>query len=156
MTASEAPREQRPDAGRLAQPDLRALLAVLSTASQLQMRGQADLRRMGSPLKIHEFDVLVAVVAHGPLRPSEITRKASLAPNPTTVSSIVNRLEKRGLVTRQRHPEVGGGVLVQATEAGSEMLEQLFPEVERKVVSWFRGHFSDGELVAIAQILERV
>lgn len=156
MTASEAPREQRPDAGRLAQPDLRALLAVLSTASQLQMRGQADLRRMGSPLKIHEFDVLVAVVAHGPLRPSEITRRASLAPNPTTVSSIVNRLEKRGLVTRQRHPEVGGGVLVQATEAGSEMLEQLFPEVERKVVSWFRGHFSHEELVAIAQILERV
>lgn len=154
--ASETPGETRLDAERLARPDMRALLAVLSTASQLQMRGQADLRRMGSPLKIHEFDVLVAVVAYGPLRPSEITRKASLAPNPTTVSSILSRLEKRGLVTRQSHPDVAGGVLVEATEAGSEMLEQLFPEVERKVVSWFGAHFSEAELVAIAEILERI
>lgn len=100
--------------------------------------------------------MLVAVVAHGPLRPSEITRRASLAPNPTTVSSIVDRLQKRGLVTRQSHPDVGGGVLVQATQAGSEMLEYLFPEVERKVVSWFGGHFTNEELVAIAQILERI
>lgn len=156
MTASQASQERRLDAERLARPDIRALLAVLSTASQLQMRGQADLRRMGSPLKIHEFDVLVAVVTHGPIRPSEITRRASLAPNPTTVSSIVSRLEKRGLVTRQRHPDVAGGVLVEATEAGSEMLEYLFPEVERKVISWFRGHFTDEELVSIAEILERV
>lgn len=156
MTASGAPQGNSPDAERLARPDIRALLAVLSTASQLEMRGQADLRRMGSPLKIHEFDVLVAVVAHGPLRPSEITRRASLAPNPTTVSSIVDRLQKRGLVTRQSHPDVGGGVLVQATQAGSEMLEYLFPEVERKVVSWFGGHFTNEELVAIAQILERI
>lgn len=103
MPAPGVPEEQHLDTERLARPDIRALLAVLSTASQLQMRGQADLRRMGSPLKIHEFDVLVAVVAHGPLRPSDITRKASLAPNPTTVSSIVSRLEKRGLVTRQSH-----------------------------------------------------
>ncbi|MCB0934099.1 MAG: MarR family transcriptional regulator [Mycobacterium sp.] len=156
MPAPGVPEEQHLDTERLARPDIRALLAVLSTASQLQMRGQADLRRMGSPLKIHEFDVLVAVVAHGPLRPSDITRKASLAPNPTTVSSIVSRLEKRGLVTRQSHPDFGGGVLVEATERGSEMLDQLFPEVERKVISWFRGHFSDEELIAIAEILERI
>lgn len=156
MTAAEIPRESVPDAERLARPDIRALLAVLSTASQLQMRGQADLRRMGSPLKIHEFDVLVAIVAHGPLRPSEITRKASLAPNPTTVSSILTRLEQRDLITRQPHPDVGGGVVVEATEAGREMLEHLFPEVERKVVSWFGGHFSDEELASIAAILERI
>ena len=120
------------------------------------MRGQADLRRMGSPLKIHDFDVLVAVGVHGPLRPSEITRKASLAPNPTTASSIVARLEKRGLVKREAHPEVGGGVIVEATEAGIEMLDVLFPEVERKVISWFGGHFTNEELDSLAEALERI
>ena len=156
MTASRAPGKRRLDAERIRRPDLRALLAVLSAASQLQMRGQADLRRMDSPLKIHDFDVLVAVAVHGPLRPSQLTRKASLAPNPTTVSSIVARLEKRGLVKREPHPEVGGGVFVEATEAGIEMLEHLFPEVERKVVSWFGGHFSEEELTNLAEALERI
>lgn len=144
------------DAERVNKPDIRALLAVLSAASQLQMRGQADLRRMGSPLKIHEFDVLVALATHGPMRPSEITRAASLAPNPTTASSIITRLENRDLVTRRPHPEVGGGVVVEITETGSEVLSPLFGEVERKVISWFGGHFSDDDLTTIATLLERI
>lgn len=156
MTQTDAPPQRLPDAERVGQADLRALLAVLSAASQLQMRGQADLRRMGSPLKIHEFDVLVALTVHGPLRPSEITRRASLAPNPTTASSIITRLEKRGLVSREPHPEVGGGVLVTITDAGSDVLGNLFGEVERKVVGWFGGHFSADELTTIAELLERI
>ena len=81
---------------------------------------------------------------------------ASLAPNPTTASSIITRLEKRELVTREPHPEFGGGVLVAITEAGSEVLGNLFGEVERKVVSWFGGHFSDEEMSVIATLLERI
>ena len=111
---------------------------------------------MGSPLKIHEFDVLVAVSVYGPIRPSELTRRASLAPSATTVSSILRRLEKRGLVKREPHPEVGGGVIVEVTEEGLEMLEYLFPEVERKVISWFGGHFSGDELLSLAETLERI
>ena len=156
MSITKAPASSRLDRERLARPDIRALLAVLSAASQLEHRGQSDLRRMGSPLKIHEFDVLVAVSAHGPLRPSELTREASLAPTPTTVSSILTRLEKRGLVRRGPHPEVGGAVLVEATDEGVAMLESLFPEVERKVISWFAGHFSNEELVELAETLERI
>jgi DNA-binding MarR family transcriptional regulator len=156
MAVANAPGARRLDAERMGRPDIRALLAVLSAASQLQMRGEADLRRIGSPLKIHEFDVLVAVSVHGPLRPSELTRVASLAPSATTVSSILTRLEKRGLVKREPHPEVGGGVIVEATDEGLDMLEALFPEVERKVIRWFEGHFNGEELVALAETLERV
>lgn len=156
MTATDAIATRRLDRERMERPDIRALLAVLSAASQLQMRGQADLRRTGSPLKIHEFDVLVAIAVHGPLRPSELTRLASMAPSPTTVSSIVARLEQRGLVRRGPHPHVGGGVIVEATEAGVQLLESIFPEVERKVIGWFAGHFSEDELITLADTLERI
>ena len=144
------------DAKRVRQPDLRALLAVLSAASQLQMRGEAELRRMDSPLKIHEYDVLVAVQVYGPLRPSELTRRASLAPSPATVSSILSRLEKRGLIARRPHPDVGNGVMVEATDAGKEMLEYLFPAVQRRVISWFGAQFSEEELLSLAETLERI
>jgi DNA-binding MarR family transcriptional regulator len=118
--------------------------------------GDADLRRIESPLRINEFDVLVAVGVFGPLRPSEISRKASLAPTPTTVSTILRRLELRALITREPHPTIGGGVVVTATPEGHEMLVQLFPELERKVVSWFGAHFSESELTVLAELLERI
>jgi DNA-binding MarR family transcriptional regulator len=128
----------------------------LSAASQTAMRGNADLRRMGSPLRISEFDVLVAVGIYGPLRPSEISRKASLAPSPTTVSTILGRLQKRGHISREPHPTIGGGVMVAATPEGLETLERLFPEVERKVISWFGAHFTEAELGMLAEMLERL
>lgn len=156
MAAAKAPAKRRLDADRIASPDLRALLAVLSAGSQTAMRGESDMRRMDSPLKIHDFDVLVAVGIYGPLRPSELTRKASLAPTATTASSILSRLEKRGLITRDAHPTIGGAVMVEATDEGIDMIEYLFPEVERKVISWFGGHFSQAELTSLAELLERI
>lgn len=156
MAIARPPAKGTLDAERLNRPDLRALLAVLSAASQTSSHGDADLRRAQSPLRISEFDMLVAISIYGPLRPSEISRRASLAPTPTTVSTILARLEKRGLITRVPHPTVGGGVMVTATPEGLEMLEQLFPEVERKVISWFGAHFSEDELTMLAELLERI
>ncbi len=47
-------------------------------------------------------------------------------------------------------------MLVEATDEGVAMLESLFPEVERKVISWFAGHFSEDELIELAETLERI
>jgi DNA-binding MarR family transcriptional regulator len=156
MATARPPAKGTLDAERLKRPDLRALLAVLSAASQTSSHGDADLRRVDSPLRISEFDMLVAIGVYGPLRPSEVSRKASLAPTATTVSTILGRLEKRGLITREPHPTIGGGVMVAATPEGLEMLEELYPEVERKVISWFGAHFSDTELAILAEMLERI
>ena len=46
--------------------------------------------------------------------------------------------------------------IVTATPAGLETLELLFPEIERKVVSWFGAHFSEAELTSLADMLERL
>jgi DNA-binding MarR family transcriptional regulator len=156
MAVVRPPERGKLDAERLNRPDLRALLAVLSAGSRTSSHGDADLRRIDSPLRISEFDVLVAVGVYGPLRPSEISRRASLAPTPTTVSTILGRLEKRDFVTRQPHPSIGGGVLVSATSEGLQALEDTFPEVERKVISWFSAHFSASELTMLAEMLERI
>jgi len=156
VAIARPPARGKLDAKRLQRPDLRALLAVLSAASLTSTRGEADLRRINSPLKITEFDVLVAVGVGGPLRPSEISRRASLAPTLTTVSTILRRLERQGLVEREPHPTIGGGVIVSITPEGQETLEMLFPEIERKVISWFGAHFSESELTVLADLLERI
>ena len=145
----------RLDADRYNEPDLEALLAVLSVASLLTMRGDAELRRLGSSLRISEFDVLVAITMHGPLRPTEITHKASLAPSATSVSTILKRLEGRGFLTREPHADIGGAVIVSVTPAGARAIEEAFPAIERKVISWFGGHLSAAEMETSAELLGR-
>jgi DNA-binding MarR family transcriptional regulator len=156
MAVARTPETGKLNAERLQRPDLRALLAVLSAGSRTSSHGDADLRRIDSPLRISEFDVLVAVGVYGPLRPSEISRKSSLAPTPTTVSTILGRLEKRGFIAREPHPSIGGGVIVSSTPEGLRALEDTFPEVERKVINWFGAHFSESELTMLAEMLERI
>jgi len=43
--------------------------------------------------------------------------------HPTSVTSIVDRLEAAGLVVRRRHPQDGRAVLAEITEAGREVVE---------------------------------
>jgi DNA-binding MarR family transcriptional regulator len=44
--------------------------------------------------------------------------------HPTSVTSIVDRLEAAGLVVRRRHPQDGRAVLAEITGAGSELVER--------------------------------
>lgn len=43
--------------------------------------------------------------------------------HPTSVTSIIDRLEKAGLVVRRRHPDDGRAVLAEITEAGRAAVE---------------------------------
>jgi DNA-binding MarR family transcriptional regulator len=44
--------------------------------------------------------------------------------HPTSVTSIVDRLEKAGLVIRKPHPEDGRAVLAEITDRGRELVEE--------------------------------
>jgi DNA-binding MarR family transcriptional regulator len=43
--------------------------------------------------------------------------------HPTSITSIIDRLEAAGLVVRRRHPEDGRAVLAEITSAGREVVE---------------------------------
>ncbi len=43
--------------------------------------------------------------------------------HPTSVTSIVRRLEAAGLVSRRAHPEDGRAVLAEITDAGRDVVE---------------------------------
>jgi DNA-binding MarR family transcriptional regulator len=43
--------------------------------------------------------------------------------HPTSITSIVDRLEAAGLVVRRRHPDDGRAVLAEITEAGRALVE---------------------------------
>ena len=49
----------------------------------------------------------------------------------TSVTSIVDRLEGAGLVTRRRHPEDGRAVLAEITDAGRALVERATADLVR-------------------------
>jgi DNA-binding MarR family transcriptional regulator len=135
--------------------DLRALLSVLTAATQITADGDAVLRRAGAGMRLAEFDILAFVYVAGSIRPSEIQKRVSMSASAPTIHAIITRLEKRGLVERTRHPDDARGVLVNITEAGREATQETFPLIERKVINRFAAHFSAEELLTIAGLLER-
>ena len=62
--------------------------------------------------------------------------------HPTSVTSIVDRLEAAGLVVRRRHPEDGRGVLAEITDSGRALVERATAELVRRLRP--RGLDDDG------------
>jgi DNA-binding MarR family transcriptional regulator len=136
--------------------DLRALLALLGTATRLVADGDAALRRAGADFTLVEFDALAFVYVAGSMRPSDILRRAALSASPATLHNVIKRLEKRGLVRRKPHPDDARGVLIEITDEGRSTLERTYPLIERQVLNRFSSQYSAEELLVIAGLLQRV
>ena len=158
MPGEEAP-SKAPDPvlveARFDQYDLRALFSVLRAATTIEADGDEALRRAGAGLRLAEFDVLAFIYATESIRPTDLTHRCAMSGNATTVHNIVARLEMRGLVTRNPHPNDARGVLVSITDNGREAVNATFPLIERKVINRFAAHFTPDELRTIANLLER-
>ncbi len=64
---------------------------------------------------------------HGPLTPSEIAQRVLVTSG--TMTSVLDTLERRGLLLRLRHPEDRRSLLVDLTAAGRELVDAFLPAV---------------------------
>jgi DNA-binding MarR family transcriptional regulator len=153
MTRQRQPGPEELSAARLDQIDHTAFFNVLKTAVRIIADTEQILRDSGSGLNAKEWDALAMVVAYGPLRPSELLRTAALTQGPQTLSSLLDRLEQRDLIQRSPHPTKPHGVLVSATDQGSQTAESLYALLARKVVLPFNSQYTDDQLKTIAVLL---
>jgi DNA-binding MarR family transcriptional regulator len=80
-------------------------------------------RRMlkgGQGLSHGVLSALSSVVKFGPLRPGDLAIRESVAA--ATITRIIARLEADGLVQREVDPRDGRAFVIEATEAGSELI----------------------------------
>ena len=93
------------------------------------MREQLVLARLDAILKPHgltfaryEALVLLTFSSRGSLPLGKMGERLQV--HPTSVTSIVDRLEHAGLVVRRPHPDDGRAVLAEITPAGRALVEQ--------------------------------
>ena len=90
----------------------------------------------------------------GSLRMSDIADRLILSKGGTT--KVVDRLETKGLVTRQPDPKDRRALLVSITPLGEEMLATIRPIVDDAIQQYWGQHISAEEAETIVDVSDRV
>jgi len=132
-------------------PEPEAILNVMKTSDQLQNRFGRLFRQF--ELTSSQYNVLRILRGEGqPLPSLEIAaRMIQVVP---AITGLIDRLEKRGLVARQRCEEDRRVVFVEITEAGKALIAQLDQPVQELETELF-GHLEERELKQLTRLLEK-
>jgi DNA-binding MarR family transcriptional regulator len=123
---------------------LRDLSVELSLLNQ-RMSGHLDLK--GTDLRCLDL-----IDSRGPLGPSSLARLADL--HPATVTSVVDRLERGGWITRERDPSDRRSVLLQPVPGRRADVLRLASGMNAEVAKICADYSSD-DLDLIATFLRR-
>jgi DNA-binding MarR family transcriptional regulator len=97
--------------------------------------------------------LILKALQNGSLPAGELATRVSLSQG--TVTDILNRLERRGLISRIRDREDRRRVLVAATDAALSLLEQSPPLLQESFVQRF-GRLQDWEQTQLLASLQRI
>jgi DNA-binding MarR family transcriptional regulator len=107
-------------------------------------------------LGIKEYDVLFTLSScpEGGLRLNELNDHVLLAQS--SLSRLVERLERRGLVARRAAPDDARGILITLTEAGSETQRRIGRGHVREIARLFGGALDADELAELTRLTTKL
>lgn len=146
--------QEQPPRGPLPPDQARALklFVVLSrAASAVLARSREDVARHG--LTEGEFSVLEALYSKGPLLLGDVKRK--ILASGAGVTYLVDRLEKRGLLTREPCPSDRRARYAVLTPEGRHLLDGIFP-MHARVLEDALGTLEPGEQEIATRLLRKL
>jgi len=96
---------------------------------------------------------LLALKDDGPMSPSQIARKIMV--QSSTVTGIIDRLQQKGLVTRERDSPDRRVITVRITDPGRRLAESAPPPIQIRIVNGLR-RLKDRERTEIINSLTRL
>jgi len=102
------------------------------------------------------YDVLLELdrAPGGMLRHRDIERHMLL--QRYSVTRIVERMEREGLVERAPCPDDGRGAMAAITETGRALRRRMWPVYESAIQAHFAGNFTEKELAVLSGYLGRL
>ena len=133
-------------------PAMHAVTSLMRAHQLVLSRLDGLLKPHGLTFARYEALVLLTFSSRGSLPLGKMGERLQV--HPTSVTSIVNRLESAGLVVRRQHPEDGRAVLAEITEAGRKLVEAATADL---VSSEFAlADLSEAQLQALSELLRPV
>ena len=141
--------------GRLSAEELAAWRGFLRVHSALLHELDADLSATDDlPLRSYEVLLLLEDAPQRRLRMSDLSRSVLLSPS--GVTRLVDRLEREGLVERERCPEDGRGYNAVLTGAGGSRLQQARATHLAGVRRLFLDRLGDDDLLRLAAYWDKL
>ena len=140
---------------QLSESHITAWARLIRASQDLLARVESDLKAGGFPPLVW-YDVLLEL-RRAPdcrLRLSEIGGKILLSKS--NVTRVIDRLEARGLATREGCPSDRRGAFAVITAAGRELLAQMWPAYRRSLTRHFGARLSEAEAARLAALLGRL
>jgi len=133
-------------------PQMHAVTSLMRVQQLVLARLDAILKPHGLSFARYEALVLLTFSSRGSLPLGKMGERLQV--HPTSVTSIVDRLEAAGLVVRRRHPEDGRAVLAEITEEGRALVERATADLVG--ADFGLGALGDGDLRALSELLRPV
>ena len=133
-------------------PAMHAVTSLMRVQQLVIGRLDAILKPHGLTFARYEALVLLVFSSRGSLPLGKMGERLQV--HPTSVTSIVRRLESAGLVERRAHPEDGRAVLAEITPAGRELVERATKDLVE--ADFALGALSDDDLRSLSSLLAPV
>ena len=133
-------------------PAMHAVTSLMRVQQLVIGRLDAILKPLGLTFPRYEALVLLTFSSRGSLPLGKMGERLQV--HPTSVTSIVRRLEAAGLVARRAHPDDGRAVLAEITPAGRELVEVATAALVD--ADFALGSLSDDELGTLSALLTPV
>ena len=133
-------------------PAMHAVTSLMRVQQLVIGRLDAILKPHGLTFARYEALVLLVFSSRGSLPLGKMGERLQV--HPTSVTSIVRRLEAAGLVERRAHPDDGRAVLAEITAAGRELVERATRDLVE--ADFALGALSDGDLERLSALLAPV
>ncbi|QCO99036.1 winged helix-turn-helix transcriptional regulator [Arthrobacter sp. 24S4-2] len=144
-----------------AQPAESPVRLAAETWESLFRAQVAVMRRLQSgpafkALAVNEYDVLFTLsrCPSGWLRLNELNDNVLLSQS--SLSRLVERLERRGLLERMPAPQDGRGVLLKLTDAGRDLQKQIGREHVRDISALLTPALTAGEQRELLRLTEKL
>ena len=136
---------------------MKSYLSIFSDAAKLRAKGNAyilaSLERAGlKGIVPSHGDVMVQLFTKGTCNMGDLAR--SVKRSKSTVTVLVDKLEKAGYVRKECDPKDSRGILVSLTEQGLE-LEPIFEEISEGLNQLVTENLTEEEIKTLERLLKK-
>jgi DNA-binding MarR family transcriptional regulator len=133
-------------------PQMHAVTSLMRVQQLVLGRLDEALKPHGLTFARYEALVLLTFSRSGSLPLGKMGERLQV--HPTSITSIIQRLEAAGLVTRQRHPDDGRAVLATLTPQGRELVESATADLVKADMGW--GEVPVEDLQSLSALLRPI
>ena len=133
-------------------PAMHAVTSLMRVQQLVIARLDGILKPHGLTFARYEALVLLVFSSRGSLPLGKMGERLQV--HPTSVTSIVRRLEAAGLIDREPHPDDGRAVLAVITANGRSLVERATKDLVE--ADFALGALSDGDLASLSALLAPV